>query len=55
MRVWSYVSRVAAVVLFSFAFIFTNDCSAQAPRRQSAAVDPHGKPLPSREQQRARL
>jgi hypothetical protein len=28
---------------------------AQAPRRQSAAVDPYGKPLPSREQSRVQL
>jgi transglutaminase-like putative cysteine protease len=55
MRAQSYVSRVAAVLLFSLAFIFTSECSAQTPRRQSAAVDPHGNPLPSREEQRARL
>src|SRR5580765_1498039 len=51
----SYLSRVTAVLLFSLAFIFASHCSAQTPRRQSAAVDPHGRPMPSREQQRARL
>ena len=44
-----------AVLVLVLSFLTAPAVLAQAARRQSAAVDPYGKPLPSREQQRARL
>ncbi len=55
MQRWAIVRKLVSVLLVFVALVFAAESLAQAPRRQSAAVDPYGKPLPPREQQRAHL